>query len=275
MPAPTITPLPEAPQREDTPALFVTKADTFVAALEDLPTEINAFGDYLDGLALEGVTGPIADTSLTVSSGKLLGRSTAGTGAIEELTVGSGLTLAGGTLSAATSSYTDENAQDAVGVMVDGTLTYNDATPALGINTTAEAERIRDIIGAALVAGTNVTLTVNDAGDTITIAASGGVAPTTDATTARTSGLTDAGGWIEFTNAAAVAWTIPPNSTVAFPLGTQIQARQAGAGTVTITAGAGVTLNSRGGLVASAGQYAIFGVKKVATDTWAVIGDVA
>lgn len=44
----------------------------------------------------------------------------------------------------------------------------------VAIDTTAEAERIRDVIGAALVAGSNVTITVNDAGDTITIAASGG-----------------------------------------------------------------------------------------------------
>jgi hypothetical protein len=38
-------------------------------------------------------------------------------------------------------------------------------------------EEVRDIIGAALVAGTNVTITVNDAGDTITIASSGGTPP--------------------------------------------------------------------------------------------------
>ena len=35
-----------------------------------------------------------------MSTGKLLGRSTAGAGAIEEITIGSGLTLSGGTLSA-------------------------------------------------------------------------------------------------------------------------------------------------------------------------------
>lgn len=35
-------------------------------------------------------------------------------------------------------------------------------------------EMARDAIGAALVAGSNITLTVNDAGDTITIASSGG-----------------------------------------------------------------------------------------------------
>jgi hypothetical protein len=41
----------------------------------------------------------------------------------------------------------------------------------LGIDLTAEAERIRDVIGTALVAGTNITITVNDGGDTITIGA--------------------------------------------------------------------------------------------------------
>jgi hypothetical protein len=42
------------------------------------------------------------------------------------------------------------------------------------LDTSAAPELIRDTIGTALVAGTNVTITVNDAGDTITIDASGG-----------------------------------------------------------------------------------------------------
>jgi hypothetical protein len=42
------------------------------------------------------------------------------------------------------------------------------------IDTTTEAERIRDVIAAALGAGSNVTITPNDGSDTITIAASGG-----------------------------------------------------------------------------------------------------
>jgi hypothetical protein len=83
--------------------------------------------------------------------------------------------VAGGT-------YTDEQAQDAAAAMIAAgtntglTVTYNDAGNAesIAVDTVAEAERIRDVIGAALVAGTNVTITVNDAGDTITIAASGG-----------------------------------------------------------------------------------------------------
>lgn len=43
--------------------------------------------------------GAITSSGLTQATGKLLGRSTASSGAIEELTVGSGLALSGGTLS--------------------------------------------------------------------------------------------------------------------------------------------------------------------------------
>lgn len=56
------------------------------------------------------------------------------------------------------------------------TVTVNDPgdTITIAVDTTAEAERVRDVIGTALVAGTNVTITVNDPSDTITIDASAG-----------------------------------------------------------------------------------------------------
>lgn len=76
----------------------------------------------------------------------------------------------------AATTYTDEMAQDAIGAMVDTSLTYTDATPALGINTTLEAERIRDVVAAMLAAGThtNITITNDDAGDSMSFAATGG-----------------------------------------------------------------------------------------------------
>ena len=46
----------------------------------------------------------------------------------------------------------------------------------LGVDYTTTDERARDVLGAALTAGTNITLTVNDAGDTITITAASGSA---------------------------------------------------------------------------------------------------
>jgi len=45
---PTITDLPAAPQRTQSPEDFSTTADTFVAALPDLVTEVNTSGAYID-----------------------------------------------------------------------------------------------------------------------------------------------------------------------------------------------------------------------------------
>ena len=103
MPAPTITPLPTAPSRVDEPALFVSRADTFVAALPDFGAEMNALAAYLEGVT--GSAGPIGSTALTMNTARILGRTTADTGAIEEITVGAGLSLAGGVLSGAAQSY--------------------------------------------------------------------------------------------------------------------------------------------------------------------------
>lgn len=47
-------------------------------------------------------------------------------------------------------------------------------SPYLGGGGGLTAEQCRDTIGAALVAGTNVTITLNDPADTITVAATGG-----------------------------------------------------------------------------------------------------
>jgi len=49
---PTITPLPAAPQRTQDPETFSTTADTFVAALPDLVTEVNAAGAYIDNKSI-------------------------------------------------------------------------------------------------------------------------------------------------------------------------------------------------------------------------------
>jgi hypothetical protein len=83
---------------------------------------------------------------------------------------------------------------------------------------------------------------------------------------------TDAGSFKPLNKATAIVWTIPPNSSVAFPVGTVLEAYQKGAGQVTITPGSGVTVNSPAGLKSRA-QHSQFSVRKVATDTWQAAGD--
>jgi hypothetical protein len=87
--------------------------------------------------------------------------------------------------------------------------------------------------------------------------------------------LADAGKVITESNASAITQTVPPNSSVAFPTGTQIDFVSIGAGQVTMAPGSGVTLNSRGGKLKSAGQHAAWTIVKVATDTWQVFGDLS
>jgi hypothetical protein len=72
--------------------------------------------EYVDGLITSGVTSVTATSPITSSGGatpvistsmatnKLIGRSTAGVGVMEEITVGTGLTLSGGTLNASATS---------------------------------------------------------------------------------------------------------------------------------------------------------------------------
>jgi predicted TIM-barrel enzyme len=69
--------------------------------------------------------------------------------------------------------------------------------------------------------------------------------------------------------------TIPPNSSVAYGIGTQINIAQLGAGQVTITAGAGVTLNSSGTKLKLKDQYAVATCVKTDTNTWFVVGNLA
>lgn len=88
--------------------------------------------------------------------------------------------------------------------------------------------------------------------------------------TAYTLVLADAGKDVRCANAAAVALTVPPNSAVAFPIGAWLLFSQAGAGVVTATAGAGVTINAANG-VATTAQHDVRGLEKTAPDTWRVI----
>ena len=91
--------------------------------------------------------------------------------------------------------------------------------------------------------------------------------------TSYTTVLADDGKLVTCDNASAITLTIPPNGTVAYGIGTQINIMQLGAGQVTITAGAGVTLRSNGSKLKTNGQYAVATCCKIASDTWVVIGN--
>ncbi|AMK18691.1 DUF2793 domain-containing protein [Sphingobium sp. MI1205] len=83
----------------------------------------------------------------------------------------------------------------------------------------------------------------------------------------------DAGSYILFTNALPVAFTIPPEASVNWPVWSVLTFEQNGAGAVTVSPGSGVTINSHGSLYTSGGQHAVCQLKKVGTDIWTMTGD--
>lgn len=87
--------------------------------------------------------------------------------------------------------------------------------------------------------------------------------------------LGDNGGDITHTNAGAITTTVPPNSDVPFPVGAKINFYQLGAGAITFAPGSGVTINSFGGLLSTAGIYGVATLKKIATNTWLLFGNLA
>ena len=86
----------------------------------------------------------------------------------------------------------------------------------------------------------------------------------------------DAGAFVRINNASANTVTVPPNSGVDFPIGTQIILCTLNAGVTTITPGSGVSLYSVGSGTANAGdlkidgQYATAALVKTLTDQWHV-----
>jgi hypothetical protein len=88
------------------------------------------------------------------------------------------------------------------------------------------------------------------------------------------SALTERDSMIEVNSSSAVTITVPPNSSVAYPVGTSIDLLRVGSGSVTVSAGSGVTLNYTPGNKLRA-QWSSATLFKRATDSWVLVGDLS
>lgn len=87
--------------------------------------------------------------------------------------------------------------------------------------------------------------------------------------------LTDAGKVVELNKGTAATLTVPPAASVAFPTGTVVWVVQLGAGQVTLTEGAAVTISTAAATKKLTAQYSVARLYKRATNTWVASGDLA
>jgi len=94
-------------------------------------------------------------------------------------------------------------------------------------------------------------------------------------TASYTLALSDAGKLVKMDVASANNLTVPPNSSVAFPIGTQILVLWQGAGQTTIVAGSGVNIYSKDGNVKLSARWCVATLIKLNTDNWLLVGDLS
>lgn len=99
--------------------------------------------------------------------------------------------------------------------------------------------------------------------------------PVSSWTTSATLSRSDEGGLIQSNSTSAIVATVPPNSSVAFPVGTQIILARKNTGAFSVTPGSGVTINSVGSNSFISTQYGAATLVKVATNEWYLFGDLS
>jgi hypothetical protein len=196
-------------------------------------------------------TTTIANDSVTyakmqnvTTNNRLIGRGSSGAGDPEEITVGTGLTLSGTTLSTA-ANYAP---------LASPTFTGTPAAPTASAYTDS----------TQIATTGNVSSTVKTVPNNVASIVSN----------AYTLVLTDAGKLVELSSGSAITLNIPTHATTAFPQGTRIDIVQIGAGQVTV-GGSGVTIRSSNSKLKLNGQWSGATLWKKADDEWYLIGDIA
>lgn len=125
-------------------------------------------------------------------------------------------------------------------------------------------------IGTVFFDATTTTLRVGD-GETPGGGLVNGVLASIQSDTTYTLQASDNNNFISFSSGSAVTLTVPAGLSAPFQCGIV----QAGAGTVTVSAGMGVVIHHRQSLSSTAGQYAVCSLISVTTNEFIFAGDAA
>jgi hypothetical protein len=218
-----------------------TKGDLLAASANDTVTKlgVGTNGQVLNADSTTATGLAWVDPEVTASSTNTLSNKT--------------ITLDSNTVSGTLSEF-NTAVTDATLVSTSGTETLTNKTIAFGDNT---------------VSGTlsqfNTAITDNDINPAnLTLNAQTG--------TTYTLVLTDATKLVTLDNASPITVTVPTNTSVAFPTGSQINLVQKGVGSVTVTGDTGVTVNATPSLITRA-QWSAATLIKIDTNTWILLGD--
>jgi len=216
-----------------------------------------------------GTLAPKSDAGITYNAGTGVLTATGFAGPLTGNVTGDASGSSGSTTGNAATATALETARTIGGVSFDGTADIN--LP--GVNATGNQNTsgtAATVTGAAQTAITSV-------GTLTSLTVSGGlVAPlqiNAQTGTTYTFVLGDAGKLVTSSNASAQTLTVPPNSSVAYTVGTQILVTQVGAGRLTLAEGSGVTINSGDSMKSLSDQYCLASLIKTATDTWLLVGN--
>lgn len=125
---------------------------------------------------------------------------------------------------------------------------------------------------AAAASASTASTQATNASNSATAAAASNLLLTNSQSVDYTLVLGDANKIIRLTGAVDKTFTVPPNSSVAYPTGTQIVFQQDGSGVLTLAAGVGVTIKSENSWLKLAAQYAMASITKVDTNEWLLSG---
>lgn len=208
-----------------------------------------------------------APADIDFTDARLLGRSTAGAGSGEEITIGAGLSL--------------DTSELALADIADATILGNNtgsagapiALDATATKTLLALENVDNTADVDKPVSTATQAALDAKVDAIQIGVQSG---------SYTLTATDAGDFVTVSNAGAVTLTVPVNANVGFVVGTRIYIQAGDAGVVTIAgeddsgvSGEVTVINSLAGNLNIAGQYGVVTLVKTATNTWSAFGDLS
>jgi hypothetical protein len=222
---------------------------------------VGEFGYESDTGKFKIGTGSTAWTSLSYQGAGTVTSITAGTG------LSGGAITTSGTIAIDTATTVDVSTAQ---TLTNKTLT----TPTLTLSTTTNSAE-----GRIAWDSTSDKIIMGDGSSTKEFASST-LAFNAQTGTTYTFVLADKDKLVTASNASAQTYSIPTNASVAYPIGTQINIIQIGAGQVTINAvTSGTTTVSSTGATSAApklrAQFSSATCIKAATDLWYVVGDIS